>query len=66
MNSGINGYIVPKGDPKAIAEAVLQVYQHGHNKRKAMGEESRKLVKEHDWGAVVKIAIREYERLLKR
>ena len=66
VNSGINGYIVPKGDPEAIAETVLQVYWHGYDRRKAMGEESRKLVKEHDWGAVVKIAIREYERLLKR
>lgn len=57
-----NGYIVPKRNAGAIAEAVLKIYDRNECKR--MGDESRKIIKEYDWGIIAKKAIKEYERLM--
>jgi len=63
VKSGINGYIVPKKNPRAIAEAVLKI--HNENKYKVFGAMSREIVKNYDYKSLVKKAIQQYEKLLK-
>lgn len=63
VKDGKNGYLVPVADSKAIADAVLKIYDK--EKIKKMGEYSKKSITDYDWGIVAKKAIKEYERLIK-
>lgn len=63
VKEGLNGYIVPKGNPQAMAQAVMRVYEE-RDRWRAMGKESQKIVKPYDWSRVVRLAIRKYEDLL--
>jgi len=62
VHSGINGYVVPKKNAKAIADAVLKMYDKGECKK--MGKMSQEIVKEYDWRVIASKAIKEYERLI--
>jgi glycosyltransferase involved in cell wall biosynthesis len=62
VHSGINGHVVPKKNPKAIADAVLKMRDKGECK--TMGNMSREIVKDYDWKVIAKKAIKEYERLI--
>jgi glycosyltransferase involved in cell wall biosynthesis len=62
VRSGINGHVVPKKNPKAMADAVLKMYDKGECK--TMGDMSREIVKDYDWKVIAKKAIKEYERLI--
>ena len=62
VHSGINGYVVPKKNAKAIADAVLKMYDKGECKK--MGNMSQEIVKEYDWRVIASKAIKEYERLI--
>lgn len=64
VKSGVNGYVVPKRDPRAIADAVLELYDK--NKCKQMGKESRKIVEAYDWKNIATKAVREYEELMSK
>jgi len=62
VKDGVNGYVVPKRKPKAIADAVLKMYEN--NSIKKMGFMSKNIVKNYDWNIIAKKAIEEYEKLI--
>ncbi|MBN2013935.1 MAG: glycosyltransferase family 4 protein [Candidatus Altiarchaeota archaeon] len=62
VKDGVNGLLVPTADCNAISEAVITVYEK--NLLKKMGEESKKIIKDYDWGIIAKKAIKEYEKLV--
>jgi glycosyltransferase involved in cell wall biosynthesis len=64
VKNGENGFLVEPANSKAIADAVLKIYDK--NLIKKMGEKSRRIVKEYDWSIIAKKAINEYEGLIKK
>jgi glycosyltransferase involved in cell wall biosynthesis len=64
VKDGVNGYVVPKRDPQAIADAVLKIYDNDELKK--MGDMSQEMVKKCDMGIIAKIAIKEYEKLIEK
>jgi len=62
VHSRRNGYVVPKRNAKAIADAVLKVYDE--NTCSKMGKASQEIVKNYDWRVIARNTIREYERLI--
>lgn len=63
VKSGINGFVVSRGNPEMIAQAVLSIHEGA--KCKEFGAMSRKIVQEYDFGAIAKAAIKRYEELLR-
>jgi len=59
-----NGFLVPPGDSKAIANAILKIYNR--NLFKKMGKRSREIVKNYDWDNIAKLAIEKYKELIKK
>jgi glycosyltransferase involved in cell wall biosynthesis len=64
VKDGVNGYVVPKRDPQAIADAILKIYDNDELKK--MGDMSEEMVKKFDMGIIAKIAITEYEKLIEK
>lgn len=64
VQSGVNGYVVPKRDPQAIADAVLKIADKDRYKK--MGDRSQEIVKKFDMDIIAKIAIKEYEKLIEK
>ena len=64
VKDGINGFLVPPRNPKAIADAVLKIYDK--NLFMKMGKASKEIVKNYDWSRIAKMAIRKYEELIGR
>jgi len=62
IENGINGLIVPKKNPKCMADGVLRIYDKGL--REKMGRMSSKIIKNYDWEKIVKILIKKYESIL--
>jgi len=62
VHSGRNGYVVPKRNARAIADAVLKMYSKGECK--TMGTVSREIVKDYDWRVIARKVIKEYNRLI--
>jgi glycosyltransferase involved in cell wall biosynthesis len=62
VNSGVNGYVVPKKNPQALAEGVLKIYES--DKGKIMGKKSQEMAASYDWRIIAKKAIHEYEKLI--
>jgi len=62
VKDGINGFLVPPRNPKAIADAVLKIYDK--NLFMKMGKASKKIVKNYDWSRIAKMAIKKYEELI--
>jgi len=62
VKNGVNGYIVPKREPQAIADAVLKIYREG--KCKIMSKESRKLAESYRFEVIAKKAVQQYERMI--
>lgn len=65
VKNGINGYVVGFENPQGISEGILKIYSLSKEKRKKMGENSRKMAEEYDYGNLVKLAIKEYKSLVK-
>jgi len=63
VKDGVNGFVVPKRDPEAMAQAILEVYTGGHCRQ--LGEASRKIAEDYDYRTLAKIAIAKYEELSK-
>lgn len=61
VRQGQNGYVVPPRDAVTMAEAILNIYGRD---RKAMGIISQEIAKDYDFGAIAKLAIKQYQRLL--
>ena len=62
VKDGVNGFLVPPKNPKAIADAVLKIYDK--NLFMKMGKTSKEIVKKYDWSRITKMAIRKYEELI--
>ena len=62
IKDGVNGFLVPPKDPKAIADAVLKIYDK--NLFMKMGKASKEVVKKYDWSKIAKMAIKKYEELI--
>ena len=62
VKEGINGFLVPPRNPKAIADAVLKIYDK--NLFMKMGKTSKEIVKNYDWSRIAKMAIKKYEELI--
>lgn len=45
LQDGINGYLVPPGDPAALAQRIADLL-HDDTRRRAMGEQGRQLIRE--------------------
>jgi len=58
----VSGFLVPPKDPKAIADAVLKIYDK--NLFMKMGKASKEIVKKYDWSKIAKMAIKKYEELI--
>ena len=63
VREGENGYLIPPFNSQAIVEAIWQVYSRAG--RKEMGETSRKIAQQYNWPVIAKMAISEYEKLIK-
>jgi len=63
VRNGINGFLVPPANPKAIATSILKIYDK--NLIHIMGRLSRELVRKYDWKLIAKEAIRIYESVLR-
>lgn len=64
VKAGVNGYIVPPGDPEAMAAAVWRI--HTENRYQEFGARSRELVAEYDLKNIARKAIQKYEELARR
>jgi len=62
VKHGENGFLVPPRDPKAIANAVLEIYDKNLFRR--MGKKSKEIAKNYDWNIIAKKAIGKYEELI--
>lgn len=49
VEDGVNGYLVPVGDPEAMADAILKVLTLDETRWKAMSDASYAIAKRFDW-----------------
>jgi len=63
VKNGINGFLVPPANSKAIADAVLKIYDK--NLFMKMSKSSKKIIKNYDWSKIAKMAVKKYEELAK-
>lgn len=64
VKPGVNGYIVPKRDAEAMAEAVVSM--HSRNEEKEMGARSQEIVKDYDLSLIAQKAIEKYDELMQK
>ncbi len=64
VKDGVNGFLVPPRDPKAIADKVLEIYDKDLFMK--MGRASKEIVKNYDWSRIAKMAIKKYEELIEK
>lgn len=57
-----NGFLVPPASPKAIADAVIKIYDK--NLFEKMGRKSKEIAKDYDWDIIANMAIKKYEELV--
>lgn len=62
VKHGKNGFLVPPANSKAIADAVIKIYEG--NMISKMGKASMQIVKDYDWKVIAKMAIKKYEELI--
>lgn len=62
VHSGVNGYVVPRRDSEAIAQAILHLYKSG--KLREFADRSREIVKQFDYRILAKTALMKYRELL--
>lgn len=55
VEDGVNGYLVPVGDPRAMSEAILRVVTLDEDRWKAMSDASHAIAKRFDWDRSAKI-----------
>jgi glycosyltransferase involved in cell wall biosynthesis len=66
VKNGVNGWIVPAGDPAALAAAISGALED-RQRLTQMGEEGRAIVeRSFSWTSAVQATMRLYERLLSR
>jgi len=62
VKDGVNGYVVPKRDPEAMATRMLDVSRAGAKER--MGAESVKVAEYYDFRNIADMAIKTYDRMI--
>lgn len=62
VKAGVNGFLVPKRDPEAMAQAILNMYTA--SKCKEFGQMSRKIAQDYDYRVIARMAMEQYEGLL--
>ena len=65
VRNEINGYVIPPKDARAMAEAILKIYNKNEEDRKFMSIASQKIAKDYDFEEIAKRAIEQYHKLLK-
>ncbi len=65
VKAGANGYIVPRRDAQAMADALLKIYYQVETDRRSMGNVSLQIVAQWDWSFIAKKAIVRYKELCK-
>ena len=63
VKHSVNGFLVPPANSKAIADAVLKIYDK--NLFMKMSKASKKIIKNYDWSKIAKMAVKKYEELAK-
>ena len=64
VKNGVNGYNVGRKNPEGIAEGVIKIYESG--KMKQMGRSSLKMVESSDYENIADMAIKAYEKSIKK
>jgi len=62
VKEGVNGFLVPPKEPHAMAEAIIRL--HDTEKRRKMGADSRRMIREYDWEFSAEKALKAYEKLV--
>ncbi|MHA1833109.1 MAG: glycosyltransferase family 4 protein, partial [Candidatus Baldrarchaeia archaeon] len=62
VKEGVNGSLVPRGNSKALAEAILALYQSGRYKE--FGEKSKEIAYCYDYKVIVRKIIKKYKELI--
>jgi glycosyltransferase involved in cell wall biosynthesis len=62
VKEGVNGFVVPKRDPEAMAKRMIDVSRSGVKER--MGAESIKVAEYYDFRNIADMAIRTYEKMV--
>ncbi len=63
VRDGKNGFVVGMENPSGLAKAVVKIKEGKLEKK--FGKEGKRLAKEYDWGSIVRVAMDEYEGLIK-
>ncbi|MDO4254994.1 MAG: glycosyltransferase [Kocuria sp.] len=61
VDPGVNGWLFPPGDDVAVAERLVHFFALSDDRRRAMGEASRRLVEQHSFDATVRAFERMYQ-----
>ena len=64
VRHGKNGFLVEPANSKAIADAILEMYDKGLLEK--MGAKSRELVRAYDWNIIAKKALEIYEKVINK
>lgn len=62
VEDGVNGYVVGKKNPEALADAVLKMYSR--NEHKEMGLNSKRIIKDYSWENIAQIAVDRYQKII--
>ena len=62
VKHGVNGFLVRPADSRAIADAILKMYDKGLISK--MGQRSKELVKAYDWNVIVRKVMKIYENVI--
>jgi len=60
----VNGYVVPKKSARAIADAIIKIYDSGESEQ--FGRRSFEMARRYDYKILVNNAIHKYEELIKK
>jgi glycosyltransferase involved in cell wall biosynthesis len=65
IEDGYNGVVTKRGDPKALADAIIYLLEN-KDLRKEMGENARKKVENYSWEKIAEITEKVYERVISK
>jgi glycosyltransferase involved in cell wall biosynthesis len=65
IEDGCNGVVTKRGDPKALADAIIYLLEN-EDVRKKMGVNARKKVKNYSWEKVAEMTEKVYEQLISK
>jgi glycosyltransferase involved in cell wall biosynthesis len=63
IEDGYNGIVTRRGDPKALADAIIYLLEN-EDARKKMGENARRKVENYSWEKIAEMTEKVYEQVL--